>query len=306
MQFCYWLANHGLMGQRSLEDVIGIMGAQLRALGHHAVWMPDNKNFVDGASGINVIVEGFTPPIIEVIAEYHAKGARFLCLATEEPTPAGFNHGRIPEMRMRQEHFGDAMKYFEGILYLVPGQSIQNWYSQFKPAAFMDLGFAPSLVRPVLNVAPKYDFGFYGSISEYRMKMLKKLRHKTHRTLKVVGDFLPQAERDREMAECKVILEIKKFPEMELVSNSRCNTALSIGRPVWAEGRKNPGVWDRIVGFARSEAEFISAAPKFADDWMAIHAMQFARFKGMLTPEATVGDPLRQIGILPALERAAA
>src|SRR5262249_36754102 len=123
-QFLFWLANHSLVGQRSLEDVIGIFGAQLGALGHKAGWRRGNDQLLDRHSGINVIVEGFTPGITEIIAQYHAQGARFVILATEEPTERGFNHGLDQEMVLRQREFPNAAKYAEAIFHLVPGDRI--------------------------------------------------------------------------------------------------------------------------------------------------------------------------------------
>src|SRR5262249_46927387 len=153
-------------------------------------------------SGINVIVEGFTPGITEIIAQYHAQGARFVILATEEPTERGFNHGLDQEMVLRQREFPNAAKYAEAIFHLVPGDRITSWYSQFAPAAPVELGYARSLIRSTANdVTPTFDFGFYGSLSQRRIKILKKLARRTQseRAIKIVGDFLPQAERDQAM-----------------------------------------------------------------------------------------------------------
>ena len=38
LRFLFNLMNHNKVGQRSLEDVIGIIGHMLRALGHEANW----------------------------------------------------------------------------------------------------------------------------------------------------------------------------------------------------------------------------------------------------------------------------
>src|SRR4029077_15119940 len=99
MLFVVNMFNHNILGQRSLEDVVGIFGHQLRALGHECIWDPSNAKFLDQSSGINIIVEGFTPASVAAIAEAYRSGARFLCLATEEPIEGkGFNHGKEREM----------------------------------------------------------------------------------------------------------------------------------------------------------------------------------------------------------------
>lgn len=288
------------MGQRSLEDVIGIFGHQLRALGHTAVWERANDKWVGGDSGINVIVEGFTPAVIDVISQGHAQGARFLCLATEEPTPKGFNHGRDAEMVRRQQMFGPAMKYFEGILHLVPGEGVTSWFAQFAPTAYVELGYAPSLIRGMDRIEPEFDFGFFGSLSNRRMKILKRLAKRigTEKAIKIVGDFATQDDRDRQMRRARVIVQIRKHDEMGLVSSSRCNTALSIGRPVVAEPHALSKPWDEIVKFSDTLESFYDTAILVRAAWRGVHAQQLEALKTKLPPDVCVGAPLRKIGIL--------
>lgn len=300
MQFCFWLGNHSHMGQRSLEDVIGIFGHQLRALGHTAVWEQTNTKWVSRESGINIVVEGFTKEVIEVIATGYAQGARFLCLATEEPTPKGFNHGRDVEMVKRQQVFPEAIRFFEGILHLVPGEHVSAWYSQFAPTAYVELGYASSLIRPNDTIEPDYDFGFFGSLSNRRMKILKRLTKRigTEKAVKLVGDFATQDERDRQMRRARVIVQIRKHEEMGLVSSSRCNTALSIGRPVVGEPHALSKPWDEIVRFSDSLESFYDTAILVRSMWRQFHSTQLDALKRKLPPEVCVGEPLKRIGIL--------
>ena len=300
MNFVFSMLNHTLLGQRSLEDVIGIIGHQLRALGHKAVWDPKNDKFLTRDRGYNVIVEGFTPQVVEVMAEYHAKGARFLCVATEEPTPEGFNHGVQKEMVARQEMFPEAARYIDGIMCLVSGAHVIEWYGRYAPSAYVELGYAPTLVRRPLPRQPRWEFGFYGSLSKRRLNILRRLARRVNspNAVRVVADFATQAERDAAMQDAKVILQVRKFDKMGLVSNSRCNTALHLGRPVVAEPHELSAPWDGIVQFADSEEEFYSAALLARAAWTGLHAAQFSRFKERMTPEICVGEPLRRIGVL--------
>lgn len=301
MQFNFWLANHNLTGQRSLEDVIGIMGHQLRALGHQAVWLPSNDKLVGRESGINVVVEGFTELAISEMAKYHALGARWLILATEEPTPKGFNHGTQKEMVYRQKMFPEAAKLCEGIIHLVPGDHVTQWYSQFAPSAPAELGYAPTLVRArETDVEPDYEFGFYGSLSKRRLRLIKKLANRTGKVkaVKLVTDFATQAERDRDMRRAKVIIQIRKFNEMGLVSSSRCNTALCLGRPIAAEPHLLSHPWDEVVPFAETDEGFLNMATSMLTHWRGAHADQFAKFKERFPPEVCIGRALEQIGIL--------
>ena len=52
--FVFWMAQHTLLGQRSLEDVVQIVCQQLRALGHVAMWDPRNEQFVLHISRLKV------------------------------------------------------------------------------------------------------------------------------------------------------------------------------------------------------------------------------------------------------------
>lgn len=298
MQFVFWLGNHNELGQRSLEDVIGIIGQQMRALGHRAVWKKENDQLVIGGDGINVIVEGFTEGTVRLMAAAKAQGARFLILATEEPTPKGFNWGTQREMVERQKVFPEAAKLCEGIIYLVPGESVGRWYGDHAPAAYTELGYAPALVRQNDFKEPDFDFGFYGTLSSRREKLLKKFQRQTGKRIKIMPDFGTQTERDVEMRRARVILQIRKFEEMGLVSSSRCNTALCIGRPVVAEPHDLSKPWDEIVQFSLTWGAFVNDAMMTWSAWRGVHAQQMAKFKAALPPEACIGKALDEIGIL--------
>lgn len=310
MLFSFWLGNHIKVGQRSLEDVIGIIGHQLRALGHGAVWDTNNDKFIQRNRGYNVVVEGFWPGAIQALAEGYAQGARFICIATEEPTPKGFNWGTQKEMVYRQEMFPLAAPYLDGILHLVPGKAITEWFSQFAPSSYAELGYAPSLVRghiqpngsiKLIYPEPDYEFGFFGSLTPRRERLLKRLAKQMinkPKAIRVMADFGSQIDRDRQMSRAKVILQIRKFEAMGLVSSSRCCTALCLGRPVVAEPHDLSEEWSDIVRFSRSVDEFISEALFIRAAWQGVHATQFDRFKKKMTPERCIGEPLARIGVL--------
>ncbi len=306
MNFLFNLANHGETGQRSLEDVIGIIGRQLGELGHGAIWETKNERFLI-AGGYNVVVEGFNEERVKWLAEGYAQGARFICIATEEPGPTGFNQGLQQEMRERQEVFPEAARYIDGILHLVPGDDVTRWYSQFAPAAPIELGYARKLVRheterqlrgfPIAE--PEFDFGFYGSMSPRRRALLQKLAYKigTRKAVRFVSDFAAQDDRDKVMQNTKVIVQIRRFEEMGLVSSSRCNTALCIGRPVVAEPHLLSHPWDEVIKFAKTDEEFLDLAVATRAAWRGVHAGQFAKFKEKFSPERCIGQALRTIGI---------
>ncbi len=323
-KFLFWLGNHSLTGQRSLEDVIGIFGQQLRALGHEAVWDPKNENFLGRESGINVVVEGFTDASINAIVEGYANGGRFICLATEEPTDKGFNYGKDREMVFRQQNFARVGKYFEAIFHLVPGDHITRFYSQFAPSSYVELGHAPTLERPSTQ-EPVYNFGFFGSLTRRREKILRRLaRHiGTKNAVRVESSFPTQEERDKAMQESRVIVQVRKYEEMGLVSSSRCNTALHLGRPVVCEPHLLADKWKDVVRFSQFCSECADPQKRllrqrklsrndFCEDcvsiflndalitqtmWRSIHNTQFINFRERLTPEYCVGRALKETNL---------
>lgn len=204
-------------------------------------------------------------------------------------------------MRQRQIMFPEAAKYCEGILYLVPGKYVHEFYSSCAPSAYVELGHAPTLFRAKTGVAPEYEFGFYGSLSERRLKILKKLSTRmlnTPKAVRIVADFSTQEQRDEEMQRCKVILQIRKFDKMGLVSSSRCNTALHLGRPVVAEPHdlalSKP--WNEVVQFTNSLEEFYATANTFRALWRWKWEEQYNKLRTMLTPDYCVGRAFREIG----------
>jgi hypothetical protein len=299
MRFLYWTGNHSSLGQRSLEDIIGVQGHQFKALGHEAIWNPKNDQFLNKENGINIIIEGFTPPVIELMARAKGEGARFIILATEEPTEKGFNHGTQKEMIWRQKIFPEAAKHCEGILHLVPGDRVTKWFSQFAPSAPAELGYAPTLMRD-RGITPDYEFGFYGSLTPRRRKILKRLANATGlaKAVRLIADFKTQAERDEAMQHAKVIVQVRKFDAMGLVSSSRCNTALTIGRPVVAEPHDLAKPWDEVVRFTDTIEGFIHVANIARMAWRGIYADQIAKFKAKMNPDICLGQALAQIGVV--------
>lgn len=267
------------------------------ALGHKAVWEVDNSHWLARDSGINLVVEGFTPQSTDVIRKGYEGGARFICIATEEPTPKGFNHGCDREMIFRQQEFPNAAKYFDGILYLVPGAG--EWYSQFAPSAYVELGYAPSLTRIENTKPPEFDFGFFGSLSRRRHRILKQLARYigTEKAVRVEASFADQVTRDNTMREARVIVQLRKHDAMGLVSSSRCNTALHLGRPVVAEPHLLSKPWDEVIKFSKDLESFFQDCLLARSAWQGVHADQFAKFKQKMSPDYCIGRALREIGL---------
>lgn len=296
MRFNFNTWNHCEIGQLIIEDITRNLGEQLIALGHEVAW--DNRAFIREADGYNVLLESFAddPETIPVIGEARRNGCRFIIVATEEPTPNGFNSGLEPAMIERQRVFPDAAAHASAILHLMPGRNVNSWYSQFAPAAYAELGFVPR--PPVPDVEPTADFGFYGKMTWRREQVLGKLQ-KLGKVLVLDGLDTPRDRRDELMRGCKLIVQIRANEEWGMVSSTRCSTALALGRAVLAEPHHVSAPWDRVVTFAKSTQEFYELAVQIANgDWRKCYQRQNQTFARLLRPDRCIGHPLRETGIL--------
>lgn len=297
--FLFNLSNHitesgDMVGHDSILDPVMIIMHQLRALGHQAEW--SNTQLLVGSDAFNVVVECHaSEAAIEDLAKARAQGARFLCIATEQPTPKGFNGGVVPGMAERQEMFVRAAKHFDGVFCLVPGA--EAWFGQHAPAARLELGYAPSLERRVPNVAVDHDYGFFGSVTSRRLHMLNELNKRTGGHVRVVGTFPSQGDRDIEVSRCKVVVQIRPNDSSALVSSSRCNTALHLGRPVVAEPHQLSKPWDQVVRFTSTVDQFYNECGKARHHWRRMHQEQLKRFKDLFSPQRTVGAALAAVGL---------
>jgi hypothetical protein len=90
-----------------------------------------------------------------------------------------------------------------------------------------------SKLREFRKVGQSYDFGFSGCDSPRRAYILKELENagfKTNYIVELYGE-----ERDKELAKCKVLLNIHCFPDFQIFESARCEPWLAIGVPVISE-----------------------------------------------------------------------
>lgn len=301
MLFNFTTWNHCPQGRIIVEDITVPMGHQIMALGHDVTWTTDPE-FALGHGSINVVLESFAddPATLRDMSAAHASGAQFLIVATEEPTPTGFNCGLEPAMIQRQDAFPAAAKLACGILHLIPGTHVNDWYRQFAPAAHAEIGYAPSLIDDREAIGePMFDFGFYGKMTWRRDQIINRLTADGASVLVMDTLDVPRAERNEEMRRAKVILQIRANEEWGMVSSTRCASALSMGRPIVAEPHPLSKPWDQVVDFSDSLDSFLHDALQARHYWRDLHAIQLKQFRAVMTPEVCVGAPLRAIGVLP-------
>ena len=192
------------------------------------------------------------------------------------------------------------MKFFEGILHLVPGDSSDEVVLAVRAGGLRRTSdMLRRLSARSTGIEPEYDFGFFGSLSKRRLQILKRLAKRigTDKAVKIVGDFATQDDRDRQMRRARVIVQIRKHEEMGLVSSSRCNTALSIGRPVVAEPHALSKPWDQIVKFSDTLDSFYDTAILVRSMWRPVHAQQLEALKTKAAARGLRRRAARMIGI---------
>jgi len=303
MHFRFCWANHEAgSSRRSLEDIVLIVAHQLMALGH--TWdISDDELIVEAPEPVvNILVEGFEDgPCFADIERLHDAGARIGILATEQPTPLGFNWGADPLMVKRQAFFHRAAALADWIMPLVPGDEVLAWYAQFgKPVAYLPLGFAPTLLVKPYAGKKRWHFGTYGGAVDKgnrRHAVVKRFAAAGY-PVRVVGGFPERAVRDAEMDQCHAILQIRPNDDAELVSSCRIATMLHRGLPVVAEPHKLAQGYDELITFAPTEADFVRTAILVRATARGTYEAQLQRFQRRFSPQACIGRALEQVGLV--------
>lgn len=283
MKFVFNLFNQSDLGKTSLVDPMNNIAKQLEDCGHVVKWYDDA--LIAHEDLYMIVFDGFHESQVPLFKDFHERGGKLIIVATEEPTDNGFNHGAIKHMVGRSERFAAIAPYATAIWYLVPGST---WYEQFCPATFLDLGYSPRLIRR-WDIPVEFDVGFFGSVTKRRAEMLKKFAAYGLRLH--IPKFGDSEFRDREISRCKVVVQLRSYEQMGLLSSSRCSTALHLGRPVLAEPHGNPGKWPDIIRF--EDIDFMAyMAEQMANNWQEEHANQMAKFMELMPASKVMAKAL--------------
>lgn len=83
------------------------------------------------------------------------------------------------------------------------------------------------------TVGQTYDVGFNGSISKKRIDILNSISERGFKVYLINGVF--GEERDKELAKCKILLNIHYANDYQVFESARCEPWLAIGVPVISE-----------------------------------------------------------------------
>lgn len=282
MHFRFFLGNHSEIGRKSLEDVIHALGAQILDLGHTA----DRSDTTVRPDAINVICEGFTEAETERVMTLRRHGCRVVLVCTESIAGDSLNNFQSEDYQGRYHQLMKVAPNVDAIWCLVPGTAAAL-RSHNANARDVELGYSPRRLRK-LRTKPQYDFGFFGSVTGYRRRTLQEFGRRGH-SVYVMRNFAPPDERDRAIANCKVVLHVKATKSWKIVSSSRCSTALHIGRPVVAQPIASDSIWKEIVRFSMTQDAFYDDAARVMRNWETHWGRQIARYKDLLSADKCLG-----------------
>lgn len=218
-------------------------------------------------------------------------GARFVIIGTEVPGKTAFNEGYRSDMEARQQIFPHAACLAEALWVLAPDPL--GWYATLGvPTAKIELGYSRALVEESA-VQPTYDFCFYGIMTDYRHRVLKRFEAAGLNVV-VTPHHATPVVRNAVIQSARAVLEIGSYENSRLISSSRCATSLHAGRPVFCEPRDASvdGPWRGIVTVATSDAEMFAEARSLVSDWQGCYSRQMVKFSGLLDAERCLGTAL--------------
>ena len=300
--FC--LYNHDEIGASTLDDLVEAVGHQLHDLGH-TVCRTDFG--LHHPPTINIIFEGFCSllTVHELKRAKDAMGARIWLMNTERPSTNGFNNwsGNHP-MAIRWRMLPEALKWIDGVSCLVPGAA--SVIKKLHPNTVdMELGYSPSRVDKI-DVEPEWDYVFFGLFSERRKEIIRKLekgglsvKYNAEAWNNPFKSFVDRNVRDDWTRRSRGVLHIKQQANWQIVSNSRCCTAIHLRRGVMSDPHNAPeSAYQKIIRSSRTHGSFVDDCITFRDNWREEATRQMDAMKTILPPEACVGAAIKKLGML--------
>ena len=285
MKFHFSMVNHNSIGKKTLYDMYYWISAGLRSLGHDVSFSPDRLK----TDCINVLWEHFTPEMAKAMDK---SNFRFGIIATEIPSPFGFNNRTEHAWQLRWEGFHKIASKAEFIWTTVP-QAFE-FYNQFAPTSFVEFGWDQSLVPVWIDQKMeefKFDFCFLGIINDYRMSILKKLEK--HAKVYYSERLLDWEETNEVIQHSKIGLGLKQNETWSIPSPTRIGRFLMAKRGFahdWTPLRTKQA---RFVSFNLENRDFCDyALEMLSKDWRVEAEIAFDRYRDELPMKSVMKEVL--------------
>ncbi|PTQ67907.1 hypothetical protein [Pseudomonas sp. GV071] len=267
--FHFCTANHNKVGRSTLSDMAAWFEAGLLELGHKVTFSETSVE----RSAINLFWEYFEPGMRE---ELLGAGVDFGLIATELPDGQGFNWRSDPTWTTRFNCFVEIAPHAKFIWTMI--ESSVQFYAQFCPTTFIELGFSERLIPGGLNKAPHIDFCFFGLRTPYRETVVSQLE----KHAKVVwprGLLSPTAIAEL-ISNSRVGLNFKQSDQWPIPSPTRLGRLMMAKRAVAAEYVPVPTRQGDIAGICPQTVPFHEHALHILDtDWREKAERVFQRYQ---------------------------
>lgn len=247
--------------------------AGLLDLGHKVTFSDTSVE----SEAINIFWENFLPG---VGAQIKATGVRYGIIATEIPDGHAFNWRTEPQWINRYQAFSEVANGADFIWTMV--ESTVQYYSQFCPTAFVELGFSERLIPPYILTKPEIDFSFFGLKTPYRLKVVDELRK--YARVEWPEKFLTAEEVSVLISKTKVGLNFKQSEVWPIPSPTRLGRLMMAKRDVASERTKVATRQGELIGFAplgQSFSEF--ALSRLNSDWKDRAENVFENYRALMS-----------------------
>ena len=270
--FHFCTVNHNEGGRSTLVDMADWFEAGLLDLGHKVTFSKDHLE----ARAINIFWECFSPRIGMEIAK---SGVVYGIVATEIPDGYAFNWRREPHWKERFDSFHAVADRAAFIWTMV--ESTLPFYSQFCPAAYMELGFSERLIPDYVDQTPEHDFCFFGLRTPYREQVIEKLRK--HVRVEWPERLLSPEGVGKLIGASKIGLNFKQSERWPIPSAPRLGRLVLARRGVAAEFVPVATRLGELVGLAPETSDFAEYALDILHaDWKSRANRTFERYRAEL------------------------
>lgn len=278
MHFHWTCINHHPDGADTLIDVRNAIAGQIADLGHSQSY---GDATLETLPAINIIIEGFGPRTVAWMAARHKDNCRFVTVCTERMGKESLDDAPHPDMKTRQQNLPVAAALSEAVWCLVPGTAA-HLRSYCKDTRDIELGYSRTREAYLhSDVVPVHSACFYGGMLDRRRVVLETLIAGGIDICMPPKEYGRISDRNAALALSKIALGINPVPGWKIVSSSRAQSALHVGRPMLMEevdDAASPSPWREVIRFCRLR-DMYGQALDMIEHWEAERDRQLGAFR---------------------------